>query len=207
MKKNLLVKTQSFTLRRTKYLRYLLLVVLAQPMAQAVGQDIFVKGGVNISSIAGLPETSSLIGYHIGVGGMKAISGNLSLKHELFLSQQGTKVSADSRLIYYYLNVPILLSARYGERFSFHAGPQVGMALKAISQAKSDKDITANLNPVDLSFCLGVNYLIGPNFFAEGRYNVGLTNHSRISESKKNRNAVFQGSVGYYFNRKNDQRK
>lgn len=174
-------------------------------MAMAFGQNTFVKGGINVSSVAGLRENGSLIGYHVGIGGIKEFSSNLSLKHELIFSQQGTKVTADYKLVYYYLNMPILLNAHFGKNFSFDVGPQLGLALKALEKEEPNRDITANLNTLDISLCMGVNYLLSERFFAEGRFNLGITDLSRISETNTYRNAVFQASVGYYFNRKNQQ--
>src|SRR5687768_5374478 len=101
-----------------QHFRLFLLLILFQPTANVHGQNTFIKGGINVSSVAGLPEQSSLIGYHLGIGGMKGVSGNLSLKYELIFSQQGTKVTKDYRLVYYYLNTPVLLNARFGENFS-----------------------------------------------------------------------------------------
>ena len=183
----------------------LLFLILFQPVSMAVAQNTLVKGGINISSLTDLPEKSFLIGYHIGIGGIKDVSDKLGLKYELIFSQQGTEITSDYKLVYYYLNMPILLNARSGGNFSFDVGPQVGLALKAFEKGEREGDITANLNTLDISVCIGVNYLINERFFAEGRFNMGLTNLSRLSEKDSFRNTVFQGSVGYYFKRKNQQ--
>ena len=187
---------------RMIYLRSLLFAVLFQSMTQALGQSTFIKGGINLSSLAGLSETGSLVGYHFAVGGLKPLSDNLSIKHELVFSKQGTKVTDDFKLVLYYLNVPILIDLRLGKDFSLNAGPQLGLALRALEKGGLDGDMTANLTTLDISACLGANYLISQRLFAEARFNMGLTNLSRVPESDSFRNAVFQGSVGYYFSRK-----
>jgi len=187
------------------HLRLLLLLILFHPAAKIFGQSILLKAGMNASSVAGVPEKTALIGYHVGIGGIKDVSGKLALKSELIFSQQGTKITDDERLIYYYLNMPILLNAHLGNNFFFNVGPQVGLALKALEKRESDRDITANLNVVDVSACMGVNYLISERLLVEGRVNVGITDLSRISVTERYRNTVLQGSVGYYFNRKSQQ--
>lgn len=188
------------------YIRYLVVLMLCQPVTNLLAQNTLIKAGINISSLAGLEEQGDLIAYHIAVGGLKNISDNVSLKHELIFSVQGSKLSADGdKLVYHYLNMPLLLNARCGKNVSLDAGPQLGVVLRAMEKGNSDRDITANLNTVDLSFCIGVNYMLTQNFFTEGRFNLGITNLSRVSESNGYRNAVFQGSVGYYFNRKKQQ--
>lgn len=172
-------------------------------MAHTFGQNTLLKAGINFSSVAGVAESGSLTGYHVGIGGLKSFSENIGLKTELIFSQQGTQATADYKLVYYYLNMPLLLNVRLGDKFSFDLGPQLGVALRALEKGERDRDITANLNTLDMSGCLGVSYLITQRVFAEARYNVGITDLSRIDQGRTYRNAVFQGSVGYYFNRKN----
>jgi hypothetical protein len=188
-----------------QHLRLLLLLMLFQPVTNAYGQNTLIKGGINLASLAGIPEQGSLVGYHIGIGGMKELSGHLALKSELIFSQQGTKLSDDDRLAIAYLNMPVLLNMRLGENFSFDAGPQIGLALDAWERGEIDRNITPNLKTFDISICIGANYFISKHLFAEGRFNLGLTNLRRLSETDSFRNAVFQGSVGYYFNRKNEE--
>ena len=192
---------------RMVYLRLWLVSILVYcSLTNASGQGTSVKAGINVSSIAGIHEVSTLIGYHVGIGGVKELSDILSIRHELIFSQQGTKVSADEKLVNYYLNIPILLNVGLGESFFLGVGPQAGIALRGLMKGESDRDVTANLSVVDFSVCLGIGYRMSERFFAEGRYNAGMTNLSRISESDQ-RNAVFQGSVGYYFNRMNTDSK
>jgi len=182
------------------------LIFLFYPLTNVSGQGTSVKAGINVSSITGIGEVSTLIGYHVGVGGVKNLSDILSIRHELILSQQGTKLRADEKLIYYYLNIPILLNVHLGKNFLIGVGPQAGIALRGLMKGERDRDVTANMSVVDISVCLGIGYRMSERFFAEGRYNAGMTNLSRISESDQ-RNAVFQGSVGYYFNRMNTDSK
>lgn len=182
----------------------LLFSLLLFPLTDTWAQNTLIKAGINVSSVAGVAEKSSMIGYHIGIGGMKPVLDKVALKYELVFSQQGSQVTDDDRLVFYYLNMPILLNMRSGGKFSFDVGPQLGLALNAFEKRERERDITANLNTFDISLCLGVNYLISERFFAEGRFNLGLTNVSRISDTNSQRNTVFQGSVGYYFNRKNE---
>lgn len=188
------------------YFRLLLVLIFFQPLTSALGQNIFLKGGINVSSIAGVPEERSLIGYHVGIGGIRDISSNFSIRHELIFSQQGTRVSADHKVVYFYLNMPILFNAHLGHNFFLAVGPQAGIPLRGVEKGERDTYVTSNLRTIDISVCLVVSYFISVNFFVEGRYNVGVTNLSRISGSE-HRNAVFQGSVGYYFNRKSQDSK
>lgn len=176
--------------------------MLFQPLAGAFAQNTFVKGGINISSIAGIEEKGSLTGFHVGVGGIRQFSSRLGLKHELIFSQQGTRINDDNKLLYYFLNAPILLNMQAGKRFSFNVGPQVGMTLKVLAKGERNIDLTATTSTIDISACLGVGYRITDRFFAETRFNVGLTDLARTDEPRMYTNAVFQGSVGYYFKAK-----
>src|SRR5688500_17628496 len=96
---SLLLKTHAMTRRKerntnccTLPLALILSFMLFQPLAGAFAQNTFVKGGINISSVAGIEEKGSLTGFHVGVGGIKQFSSRLGVKHELIFSQQGTRI-------------------------------------------------------------------------------------------------------------------
>lgn len=180
-------------------------LILFQPLSGAFAQNTLIKAGINISSIAGIEEQGSLTGYHVGVGGVKELSSRLGINHELIFSQQGTRINDDNKLIYYFLNAPILLNMQPGKRFSFNVGPQVGMVLKVVAKGERKTDLTAVTSAIDISACLGIGYRITDRFFAETRFNVGLTDLARTDEPRMYTNAVFQGSVGYYFKAKTQQ--
>ena len=80
---------------------------------------------------------------------------------------------------------------------SVEAGPQIGFLLAA----KNEKmDVKNSFSTFDfgVNFWLGYKLDNGLNFGV--RYNQGLTDINNINNSStKNRNSVFQLSVGYFF--------
>ena len=80
---------------------------------------------------------------------------------------------------------------------SLEAGPQIGFLLSA---QKESTDVKNSFNTVDFGVNFGLGYKLdnGLNFGA--RYNLGLSDINNIDGfTDKNKNGVFQLSVGYFF--------
>ncbi|MNQ60224.1 hypothetical protein D3C85_744960 [compost metagenome] len=80
---------------------------------------------------------------------------------------------------------------------SVEAGPQIGFLLAAKNEKTDVKD-SFNIFDFGVNFGLGYKLDNGLNFGA--RYNLGLTDINNLeNSSSKNKNSVFQISVGYFF--------
>ena len=180
-----------------KYKSIQLVLALFFIVTSLQAQTTFLKGGLNISSVAGLQEPNSLVGYHFGVGGIKSFSENFSLKHEFIFSMQGTDASGGA-LRYYYLNMPVMIHVPLAQKLYLNTGPQTGIVISAMDKAEST-NVTASLNTIDLSFGLGFQYSATERLFLDTRYNFGITN---VYRNETSRNSVFQISAGYFLGSK-----
>ena len=157
--------------------------------SQAQDLKFGVKGGVNFANInfdSDLVDPDSKTGYHIGFVAQASLAGTLAIQPELLYSAQG----ADDFDIDY-LNVPILLKYKLANILSFEAGPQFGFV---VNDDFDDTVFDGDINEFDVSGAVGAGVEFG-EFFAQLRYNFGLTD---VSEAFEGKNSNFQISVGYY---------
>jgi hypothetical protein len=80
--------------------------------------------------------------------------------------------------------------------FNLVAGPQVGF----LAYAKNDdgKDIINNFNTIDFGLVFGGGLTLN-KIIIDLRYNVGLSEVQKQALFTRNKNSVFQLSVGYKF--------
>ncbi|WP_281233894.1 porin family protein [Flavobacterium gelatinilyticum] len=157
-----------------------------------------VKGGLNFSTITG-DDTEGInyvTSYNIGVVSEIPLSEKFSFQPEALYSRQGYTFD-DDIVALNYVNVPLMGKYYVTKGFSVEAGPQIGFLVSA----KNDKtDVKDSFNTFDfgVNFGLGYKFENGLNFSA--RYNLGLTDINNIEDySGKNKNGIFQVSVGYFF--------
>jgi len=144
-----------------------------------------VKGGANLSTVTGGSLSNNVdarTGFHIGVIGQVGV-GKFAVQPEIIYSAQGTD-SFDTD----YLNFPILVKYKFLKFLSFDAGPQFGIL---VNDNYPDAIETKSF---DISAALGAGVEFG-KFFAQLRYNIGLT---EITENSGSKNGTFQISAGYY---------
>ncbi|MGS2740551.1 porin family protein [Sinomicrobium sp. M5D2P17] len=149
------------------------------------------KGGVNFASLSGddADGFDGRTGFHIGLLAELGLTDKFSIQPEVLYSAQGAKLS-DTDLNLDYVNVPILAKYYLTDGFSIQAGPQFGINVKDDWEG-FDTDVKS----LDITGAVGVEYKIG-SFFAQGRYNFGL---SDVADDGNIKNSVFQLSVGYLF--------
>lgn len=190
------------------------------------------KAGVNFATVTG-DETDGIesrTAFHVGVVAEIMISDKFSFQPELLYSAQGAKdsysytdtvfgleesESAEIKIKYDYLNIPLMAKYYVIDGLSIEAGPQIGFLLSSKSDGSYTSTLGAdveyenyeeNLKKVTSGIDFGVNFGLGYkmenglNFGA--RYNLGLSNVNDFegSDNFKNQNGVFQISVGYFFN-------
>jgi len=151
----------------------------------STAQDIKfgVKGGANFSTLSGNSSLDARTGYHIGAVGQISLIDKFAIQPEILYSAQG----ADN-LDIDYLNIPILLKYKFLKFLSFDAGPQFGFL---VNDEYPDAIETKSF---DLGVALGAGVEFG-EFFAQARYNIGLT---EVVENSDAKNGTFQLSIGYY---------
>jgi len=162
------------------------------------------KAGLNFSTISGDNTRELDIGittdFNFGVLAEIPISEKFSFQPELMYSGQGYAGKGSGEIVVLnYLNIPLMGKYYLTKGFSLEAGPQIGFLLSA-KDKDADTDVKGAFNTVDFGVNFGVGYKFdnGLNFGA--RYNLGLSDINNVDgSSNKNKNGVFQLSVGYFF--------
>ncbi|MBF7091986.1 PorT family protein [Flavobacterium sp. ALJ2] len=157
-----------------------------------------VKGGLNFANISGdkTKNIDVVTSFNFGVLSEIPISDKFSFQPELMYSGQGYSFN-DNTIALSYLNIPLMGKYYLTKGLSVEAGPQIGFLLAAKNEKTNVKD---SFNTFDFGVNFGVGYKLdnGLNFGA--RYNLGLTDINNLEGSSiKNKNGVFQLSVGYFF--------
>ena len=156
------------------------------------------KGGLNFASIGGdnTKDTDVVTSFNFGLLSEIPISEKFSFQPELMYSGQGYSFKDDT-IALSYLNIPLMGKYYLTKGLSVEAGPQIGF----LFAAKNDKtDVKDSFNTFEFGVNFGLGYTLdnGLNFGA--RYNLGLTDINNVdNSSSKNKNGVFQLSVGYFF--------
>ncbi len=152
-----------------------------------------VKGGLNFAYISGdnTDDIDPITDFNFGLLAEIPISEKISFQPELLYSGQGSSVALN------YLNIPLMGKYYLTKGLSLEAGPQIGFLLAAKDDGTDVKDL---YNTVDFGVNFGLGYKLGNGLHFGARYNLGLSNINNIDGfSDKNKNQVFQLSVGYFF--------
>lgn len=182
-------------------MRLLFTIIISLSVTGSTVAQTFIKGGLNVASVAKVDDSRPLFSFHLGVGGVKNLNKVLSIKPEFIFSGQGLKTPGTS-FRNYYINMPVLLEMKAGSKFFFESGAQLGIAIDAKDNRNTGFGV-AKLNTIDISFCAGMAYGLTTNFLVGIRYCAGLTNTIRISDDNYNyANKVAQLSFNYRFTKK-----
>lgn len=157
-----------------------------------------VKGGLNFATISGdnTKGIDLVTAFNFGVVSEIPISDKFSFQPEIMYSGQGYSFN-DNTIALSYLNIPLMGKYYVTKGLSLEAGPQIGFLLAAKNEKINVKD---SFNTFDFGLNFGLGYKLdnGLNFGA--RYNLGLTDINNVENSSiKNKNGVFQVSIGYFF--------
>ena len=159
------------------------------------------KAGLNIATLNGDVEgVKSLVGFHVGGFAQVPLAAKFTFQPEVVYSAQGAKEDGgDGKINLGYINVPLMFKYAIAEKFNVEAGPQIGFLVSAKEKYNGNSDdIKDQLNSVDFSIGLGASYDFTQNLSADVRYNAGVSNIAKESDSKI-RNGVFQIGLGYKF--------
>ncbi|MCK8520311.1 PorT family protein [Aquimarina sp. D1M17] len=157
-----------------------------------------IRLGANLSSISSddIPENleDNRFGIVVGFLAEFPIKEKLSLQPEFQYSSKGND---DETLRVDYLQLPIFLKYNFSNLVNVHIGPQVGLK---IWEWEDNAGIDANFNTFDFSAVAGVGVNITENFFADLRYDFGLSNivdDEGIPGGAEGNNRTIQLSFGY----------
>lgn len=169
------------------------------------------KAGVNFATMSGVEHSKMLTGFYVGAVAEIKFNDKFSVQPELMYSAQGVKqdfsetymgmtISAKNTAKFDYINIPILAKYYIVDGFSVEAGPQFGFLVKAEDKSEGEKtDIKKYSKSFDFGIGAGVAYDLSNGFFANARYNFGLTDVVKDNSGKSVNNGVIQVGVGYKF--------
>ncbi len=157
-----------------------------------------IKGGLNLASVSGdnTEDIDVVTSFNFGILSEIPVSDKFSFQPELMYSGQGYSFN-EKTIALSYLNLPLMGKYYLTKGFSVEAGPQIGYLFNAENE---ETDVKDSFNSFDFGVNFGLGYKLdnGLNFGA--RYNLGLTDINNLdNSSNKNKNGVFQLSVGYFF--------
>ncbi|WP_106793891.1 porin family protein [Aquimarina sp. Aq78] len=180
----------------------LITVIAALGLSNVNAQKIRLgaKGGLNLAFITGdnTKNLDPITDFHFGAMAEIKVSNKFSLQPELIYSGQGYDTSIDSEgiIALNYLNIPLIAKYYVTERLSLEAGPQIGFLLSTKGGTKDYKDL---FKTTDFGMNFGLGYKLDNGLYFSARYNLGLTDINNIDGiSDKNKNGVFQLSIGYF---------
>lgn len=191
--------------QKTVVILSIFIFTLQKSFSQPLAHQTFFKAGVNINDLGGR-ETGiyNSFGFHAGIGYEYVFSSYFSLQPELLFSLQGGKVeqSSNTRLNYYYLNLPLLAKVFLVDKLSLEAGPQFGYLLWANENSDFGRiNITRQVKRTDFAIAFGFGYQYRDKTSFAIRYNLGIsnTNEQGVILRKRQSNRVLQASVGFVF--------
>src|SRR5690554_6814940 len=172
------------------------------------------KAGVNFANLSNLDNSEMKTGFHVGAVAEIKFNDKFSIQPELLYSAQGTKFTSNNsevKLNNDYINIPIMAKYYIVDGFSVEAGPQVGFLTKAEQEGTfgnltGKTDVKDRYKSVDFGVNFGLAYDLPNGFFANARYNLGLSKVGEdytigniTYEAADHKNSVIQVGVGYKF--------
>jgi len=181
-------------------MKNLLIILVVSVFAFSVqGQEIKfgAKAGANFSNLNFSSDFGSLTpdgatSFYIGGLADIGFSEKLHIQPELLYSIEGAKDSDIS-----YLALPVMFKYYILGGLNVQAGPQVGFVLDA-------ENGTDGLKSTNFGFNFGAAYELPGGFFADARYNLGLSNivddqGNQGADDFKVKTKGFQIGVGFRF--------
>lgn len=127
-----------------------------------------VRAGLNISNLDFEPDATfdnqHRNGFAIGFFGEYDLSASISLAPEIQFSAEGGK---DRNLRVDYIQAPILLKFKIGDRLSLGAGPLIGVKIHEFEDGYRN---------FGFSGVGALEFMITDEFFIDARYHYGVTN-------------------------------
>ncbi len=155
--------------------------------------DLGIKAGANFATITDASNASNKTGFLAGAFVGFKFSDKIGLQADLLYSQQGAEFDGE-KFDLTYVNVPVVLKYYIIQGLNLQAGPQFGFVVD-----DNIKEVLGEINDAessDVSGVVGVGYDFPFGIRLDARYNFGLTEVSKGSDSK---NSVVSLAVGYSF--------
>jgi hypothetical protein len=191
-----------------------------------LGAHIGPKAGVAMSVLDGQVNRSSFYKAGFSGGLMLRIrrEKGVAIQPELLYVQQGTgsglkrnSTSADYKLNFGCINLPVMVKVFLGKMVNLQAGPQVGWIVSAREMGQTgttssgtgvttDRDVLADYYPLNFAVNGGVGIDLPNGLVASARLNYGFSNINNNAADEKLREALklgglhirsFEFSVGY----------
>src|ERR1044072_1441573 len=183
-----------------KYLLALAMFIAFAINSQAQKISGGIKGGLNISDVAGLNGDNRLSG-HIGVFINSKLSSQWIIQPELLYSGQGQQYRVGNEeltLALSYLQIPIMFQFHATKQFYIDFGPQIGILLAANNKNDDDKwEVDEYYKKADAGLAIGLGFDITRQVGIYGRYIIGLADISKRNvPDYSNRD----GQIGLSFN-------
>ena len=177
------------------------LVLLAGRSGQA--QDVWgVKAGLNVATLGTGSINKPRLGYHLGTYYAQHIETQYGWQIGLQYSLQGARVnnSANGRLAYHYLSMPLLLKLYFGGTGYLEVGPQVAYLLKAnYAETGFKEEKTDTVRKWDFLGLMGFGYETASGGNIGLRFTLGFLNTSgaSVGNTVVFRNLLLQAYVGF----------
>ncbi len=199
-------------------------IVLALASTWALGQAsvaVGLKAGPNFAKIdanASAGENyKNRTGFHGGAFVLIKV-GKVGIQPEVLFSKQGSKLTFDyvgvakgtSEISYDYINIPVIIklytvagiNLQVGPQFGFLSGGEAKSTFTSYTTPPTTTTVTDDAKKLvkssDFSVALGAGWDLPLGITVDARYNLGLTNNDKSSSSSdKQKNQVFQVSLGY----------
>lgn len=161
-------------------------------MSNAQDIDFGAKAGLNLASFGGDNDgTEGAIGFYIGGFVEFDINDKFQIQPELLFSQEGAQLEQDDdgELAFSYLRLPIMAKYMVADGLDIVAGPQIGFMID---------DADADVETFDFGVGVGLAYELESGIGFDVRYNLGLSNLSKVDGFDINQNNLMLG-VNYAF--------
>lgn len=164
-----------------------------------------VKAAMNISSIRisgdGDEGLKSLIGANGGFFATIPVSTNFTIQPEVLYSAEGAKAEeGDGKIVFGYVNIPVMLQYRHESGFIGELGPQLGILTSAKVKSDGDsEDIKESLKTTNFSLAIGAGFNFTPAIGVGVRYSLGLSNIVDVEGAGEWKTSNFSVGVHYTF--------
>lgn len=183
----------------------MILICCSRSFAQAYSEDVFKKfsflaganaSNMNFNNSATASATTAVpsswkTGLSIGIGVRVELFDNLYFQPQYFYMQRkGADMSKSFNYTIDYLSLPVLLNYSVSPRFSFFAGPQFDLSIRANAQAGGiNSTITHDVEERSIGITGGIEVELIKSFFISLRYihglnNIGIGQRSTVKEFK-----------------------
>ncbi|WP_417291058.1 porin family protein [Corallibacter sp.] len=148
--------------------KILLFLALVITTSYSFSQSYGVRAGLNVSNLDFDPdatfENKHRNGFAIGFFAEYDLSSSIALAPEIQYSAEGAK---DRDLRVDYIQAPILVKFKIGDRLSIGAGPMVGVKIHEFNDGYKN---------FGFSGIGGLEFMITDEIFIDARYSYGLSN-------------------------------